>query len=171
MLRVSLVGHSQVPRHFEIEGVEIRIFRAPGGRAESLLTDCRTQDVLNWEHDLCILWIGSNDIRINVTPQDIFKHIQTVVREIEEQCGAEVIVVQIEPRIYPETFRITTEDYVKFQNSINRKIKRNLNNQNLHFNNLKFQYTLADDGVHWNAEGKEAIKGKFRKCILSRRDV
>ena len=171
MLKVSFVGHSQIPREYEVEDVEIRIYRAPGGRAETLLTDYRTKNVLTWEHNFCILWIGSNDIRVTVTPQEIFEHIRTIVKEIEKHCGAEVIVVQVEPRFYPETFRISTKQYMKYQNAINRKIKNNLDNQTIHFNNLKFKYSLAEDGVHWNEEGKEAIKEKFRKFILSRRSV
>ena len=165
MLKVSLVGHSQVPRVLEIDGVEIRIFRAPGGHAHSFESDHRLNQVLNWEHDLSILWLGSNDITNGINPGLLADKILDVAREIESNCGASVRICLIEPRVYSRRGPISTEDYKKVQNSINKKIKRNKKFRVIHFNTLSFQETLSGDGVHWSSEGQERVTEKFIKVI------
>ena len=75
MWKISVVGHSQVPKKLEVEDAEIRIFRGPGDRADNFHNDTRMSEVLNWEHDLCILWIGSNDIDQESRPKDIAENI------------------------------------------------------------------------------------------------
>ena len=39
MWKISLVGHSQLPWELDIGGAEVRVFRAPGGRANSFHED------------------------------------------------------------------------------------------------------------------------------------
>ena len=46
--------HSQVPYELYVDGADIRIFRAPGGRADSFSMMRNTQ--------IGILWLGSNDM-------------------------------------------------------------------------------------------------------------
>ena len=84
MWKISVVGHSQIPKKLEVENTEIRIFRAPGGRADNFNNDTRMNEVLNWKHDLCILWIGSNDIDQESKPKDIVENISQIVESIEQ---------------------------------------------------------------------------------------
>ena len=84
MWKISVVGHSQIPKKLEVENTEIRIFRAPGGRADNLNNDTGMNEVLNWKHDLCILWIGSNDIDQESKPKDIVENISQIVESIEQ---------------------------------------------------------------------------------------
>lgn len=62
MWKISLVGHSQVPKELNFPNAEIRIFRAPGGKAQFFHENELMNRVLNWEHDLSIVWLGSNDV-------------------------------------------------------------------------------------------------------------
>lgn len=85
-----MVGHSQVPQELEVPGVDLRIFRAPGGTARTFFTNDRLNNVLEWEHDWCILWLGSNDVYEEAIPRQISDHIFEIVREIERRCKAKV---------------------------------------------------------------------------------
>ena len=100
MLKVSLVGHSQIPRSLNVDNVNLRVFRAPGGHAHSFDSDHRLNQVLSWEHDLCILWLGSNDIASGIDPGLLAEKILNSALEIERNCGAIVRICLIEPRFY-----------------------------------------------------------------------
>ena len=77
---ISIVGHSLVPRSVgNIPGCEIRIFRSPGARVSCFESDPILASVLDWQHDLTILFIGGNDINDNCIPSKIASDIQEVV--------------------------------------------------------------------------------------------
>ena len=170
MLQVSLVGHSQLPRNLTVPETEIKIFRAPGGRADSFFSDHRLRDVLDWEHDFCILWLGSNDIEDDTDPNELFEEIQSIYEAIVSDCGAVVHVCQIEPRLYAGATPIDSDGYRKIQNSVNKKIKRKLTTRTTHFTASNFVETLSEDGVHWNAERKEMVRDKPESVVATYRD-
>ena len=163
MWKVSLVGHSQLPNNLTVNNAEIRIFRGPGGRADSFFDDSRMNEVLEWEHDLCILWIGSNDIDNETRPKDIAENIIEVIQSIEQNCEAVVYICLVEPRFYASGF-MSEEDYRKVQRKIN-KILKEQGNQVIQFNSSSWVEYLGSDGVHWNEEGRERVKSKLRKTI------
>ena len=136
MFKVSLVGHSQLPNYLEVEGTEIRIFRAPGGHAETFFSDDRLNRVLQWKHDHCILWLGSNDIAEGMSPEGLFNTIKEITKTIERECGAVVQICLLEPRIYSDEEKapISNLNYKKVMNSVNNRIKRFLRNATIHFN-------------------------------------
>ena len=165
MWKVSLVGHSQVPQDLSVPGTEIRIFRGTGGKASDFYTDSRMNGVLEWQHDLCILWLGSNDINKNSNPQEIANNIIQIVEQIEKDCQAVVRVCLVEPRFYPNEEYMTDEDYRKVQSSVNRKLQRRLANEFIHFNSSSWVEELSGDGVHWNDTGKFKVTNKLRRAI------
>ncbi len=170
MYKVSLVGHSQIPKTLLVDLAEVRIFRVPGARAESFFCDPRLNSVLNWKHDHCVLWLGSNDIAEGVEPGNIFEVIREIVHTIERECGAGVHVCLVEPRIYSGVRPITTNNYKKIQNAVNKKIKRSLRNQVIHFNTASFVNELADDGVHFSEQGQARVRAKIITAIESDRE-
>ena len=163
MWKISLVGHSQIPTQFNFPNTTIKIFRAPGAKAASFFEDSRMSGVLDWEHDLTILWLGSNDITSDTDPEVVFGHIKEICNAIEENCQSEVYVCQVEPRLRPRS--LSHEKYKKIQCGINNRIKKRLSVRNIHFNNLQFVEELAGDGVHWSEAGRMRIEAKFRKVI------
>ena len=166
MLRVALVGHSQLPYSLEVEGADVEIFRSPGGRAYSFYEDGNLNDVLNWSGDLAILWIGSNDIQQNTHVSDVVDNIIDIKESIEEECGATVVIILIEPRCYPDDYPVDEARYRKIQKSINRKLERVLpDTEFIQFNTSMYQQELAEDGVHFSEEGKELIEDRIRSCI------
>ncbi len=163
MLKVALVGHSQIPRHLEVTNVQIRIFRAPGAKARTFFEDDRLNRVLEWEHDLTILWIGSNDIETSTNPARIFSDVKNIIKEITAKCQSLVHVCQIEPRTNPKGMSV--EKYKKFQVGINNRVKRALKTPNIHFNNIQFVQELSEDGVHWNERGQAQVISKIKRVI------
>ena len=164
MWKVSIVGHSQVPEDLTVHGAEIRIFSKGGGRADEFFEDEVMSEVLGWQHDLCILWLGSNDIDYETNPQTIADNIIEIVEQIEEDCGAVVWVCLVEPRFYQDDF-MTHEDYRKVQRSVNRKLQRKLSNEFIHFNSNSWVDALNSGGVHWSSEGKARVKQKIKNAI------
>ena len=152
-----------MPEELSMNNVEIQIYRAPGGRADNFFDDERLNDVLNWEHDLCLLWLGSNDIDNETRPRDIANNIIEVIESIEENCQAVVWICLVEPRFYTDGF-MTEEDYRKVQRKIN-KILKEQGNQVLHFNSASWTDYLASDGVHWDEEGQEKVRRKLKRTI------
>lgn len=150
MLKVSLVGHTQLPHSLSVAETELRIFRFPGGRAKNFFSDQRLNRVL----DFCILWLGTNDIKTSTHPGELFEEIKGVHDHIVSDCGAVVHICQMEPRTYAGETTINSEGYRKVQNSVNKKIKRKLTNRTTHFNAASFVDTLSEDGVHWTGRRK-----------------
>ena len=165
MWKISLVGHSQLPWELDIGGAEVRVFRAPGGRADSFYQDERLYEVLDWEHDLCILWLGSNDIENDSHPADIAEKIENIVNNIEDSCRAIVHICLVEPRFYPGEEYMTHEKYGKIQRAVNKKLRRNLANVFIQFNSGNWVNDISEDGVHFTAEGQQRVEHKLRKDI------
>ena len=85
-----MVGHSQLPPQLSVPDTEINIYHAPGGKATTFFSDERLNEVLTWTHDLCILWLGSNDIREDSVLQEIVNDLVDVVESIEELSHQEI---------------------------------------------------------------------------------
>lgn len=164
MWKIALVGHSQIPPALAFPNADIRIFRAPGARACNFDEDSRMNKVLEWEHDLTILWIGSNDVNVNTTPEIIFNDIQSICFKIQNNCQSLVYICQVEPRV--RTRNISAEQYKKYQTGINNRIKKS-KIPNIHFNTLSFVEELSGDGVHWSEAGRVRVEAKIRKVIRS----
>lgn len=163
MWKVSLVGHSQLPNDLSVNNAEIQIYKRPGGRAGNFYNDRRLNEVLEWKHDLCILWLGSNDIDNVKRPRDIANNIIEVIQSIEQNCQAIVYICLVEPRFYTNGF-MSEEDYRKVQRKIN-KILKEQGNQVIHFNSSSWVEYLDSDGIHWTNEGRERVKSKLKKAI------
>ena len=163
MWNISFVGHSQIPKHFSFPNTEVKIFRAPGATASTFFENPCLNKVLEWEHDLTILWLGSNDINNHTASETIFNYIRDIYHEIQVNCQSVVYICQVEPRIKPR--HVSAEHYKKIQGGINNRIKRKLNTPNIHFNNLRFVEELDGDGVHWRTAGRERVESKFKQVI------
>ena len=101
MFKVALVGHSQMPRSLRVDNAEVKVFRAPGGKLANFHRDSRLNQVLSWPHNLTYLWLGSNDINPESNIGDLINQTKAIASEIEERCGSQVIIVEIEHRQYP----------------------------------------------------------------------
>lgn len=166
MQRVSLVGHGQIPQDLVVPGAEIRIFSVPGGTASSFFEDSQMTRVLEWTHDLCILWIGSNDVTENTSTEKIINNIVKIVEAIEDRCEAIVQVVLLEPRVYPNGVPVSETTYMKVQKAVNRRLKKVLAGIRFHhFISRLYRDQLAEDGVHFKEKGRKLVRSLFTKVI------
>ena len=166
MLRIALVGHSQLPTSIDVPGTEIEIFRAPGGKALNFFEDDRLNEVLNWRGDLIILWIGSNDITVDTDVVRLRNEIVKIKQTVESRCQAQIIFVLLEPRQYNNHYPVGWDQYNKIQNSINKFLIKKLPlTRFLQFNTSKFQTLLSQDGVHFNGEGKQLVIQKIKQAV------
>ena len=69
---MAFVGYSQIRVDLECEATEIKGFRAAGSKASDFYDDDRMNEVLQWEYDITILWLGSNDMHHSNTPADVY---------------------------------------------------------------------------------------------------
>ena len=160
---MALVGHSQIPTELECDGVEIKIFRAPGGKVSTFYNDERMNDVLHWEHDLTILWLGSNDIHPNNRPAHIYEMLREIYDDTEKWCHSKIFVCTVEPRKNPRDTDALT--YKRLKNAVNKKIIKYMGSHIIHFCSTPYQEELSEDGVHWNEIGKELVKNKLENAI------
>lgn len=161
--KISVVCHSQVPK--SVTDTEVKIFRPPGGRIYYFFSDDQMNAVLEWKHDLCILWIGSNDIENDTDPDDTVNHIAETCQATARDCQAIVYVCQIEPRRCQGEVPVSHERYKKIQGGINNRLRRRLKYKVIHFNTNHFVQELQSDGMHWTDAGGKNSKGKERNQL------
>ena len=164
MYRVSVLGHSNVPREpLEVFGCEVRTYRSPGSHAATFDQNPTFSPVLEWQHELSVVFLGSNDVTPDVEVPEITESLKHVVRKLE-QCADKVAVVLLEPRVIlePAPGRPDQRTYNSVIKSVNRKLQRDLRGHD--FINLSgpyFRNHLSQDGTHWNSIGK----AKVRQCL------
>lgn len=158
-----------MPRHLEVDGANVDIYRAPGARAATFLQDRRLTPVLRKEYDLVLLWLGSNDITQSCRPREIINHIQAVVERIKTDCRSKVGLCLIEPRRVEHYRRPRPEqkDYNKVAKAINTRLVGRVYKGGIfvHFNPRFFHENLGRDGVHFNPEGRGEIARKIEACV------
>ena len=163
MFKVAIVGHSQVRSGPQVDDTEIRIYRVPGARADEFFDQESFNSVLNWEHDLTLLWIGSNDIGEETQPNQLVNIILNIGYVIQENCNSKVIIVEIENRQYQSEHPVISNTrYQKIKRSVNRGLIKS-EFYCIHFNALMF--TLVPDGVHFSTNAREHINQKMSGVI------
>ena len=128
---VAIVGHSLVPPRLDyIEGAQVRIFRSPGAKALTFDSN-KISEVLNWPHDLTIIFLGGNDIYDNCVPSKITNDIRSVIEQIHSSCHSHIAFVLIEHRNPPpgNRFHVSASLYNRVANSINNRLKRIFKNK------------------------------------------
>ena len=162
------MGHSLVPPNIgSVDGATIRIFRSPGAKASSFLSNRILSEVLTWPHEFTILFFGGNDIYDGCVPRNIASSIETVVEQIHNYCHSHIAVVLIEHRDPPtgNRFNVTSSQYNKVANNVNNRLKRKYKNKSyvqfLSVGAKPFQRGVVD-GVHFDEESKAHLRRKFR---------
>ena len=165
MPKVSIIGHSNVPKQFYYPGVEVRLFRKPGALLEKFYSYPTFMEIFNYMHDLCFLFLGSNDVKSGGGTDDIPKWTKRVADDIERRTGAEVIVILLEPRQCPPDYHTTTQEYNKIVGSVNKKIQKlRRGRRHLHFWGLpKFHNDRR--GYHFDERGTWFISDRIGRQI------
>ena len=153
---ISIVGHSLVPRSVGgVTGSEIRIFRSPGAKVSRFESDPTLASVLDWSHDLTILFLGGNDINDDCIPSEIARDLQHVIELIHNRCNSSIALILIEKRnpTPNNRFNVTAASYNRIASNINNRLKRSYKNKPyvrfLSVGAKPFQQRLPD-GVHFD---------------------
>lgn len=126
--------------------------------------------MLNWFHDITILFIGGNDISDNCIPAEIANNIIQVVERIHTCCDSTICLVLIEHRNPPpgNRFNVTASKHNIIANNINNRLKRKLKrNDYVRFISVSgkpFQVGVTDE-VHFDDDSKVAVRRKSRNSI------
>lgn len=165
--KISIVGHGQVPPELHVPAYDIRIFRAPDGRASTFFEDSRLSDVLEWPHDICLLWIGSNDISVNTVIDDVVNSICEIVFELEK-VAEEVVVILLEPKYSHGPTHDPTQDpdflqrYGKIQRGMNKALRKRMRNKTfVRVNTVWWANKNGTEGVHFDEQGKNVVVNKL----------
>ena len=184
MFRAAIVGHSHVPSTLEVkvpafdqagkpteEALPVDIYRSPGATAEDFFWNNTLSAIFEYQYQLIILWIGSNDIHDSVEVRDLVHHISRIVKALETHCKADVRFCLIEPRAVersPRTNIQEQETYNKIAKGVNRKLQGRVlrGRRFISFGAKPFCQDLGRDGVHFRHSERESfVYSKLRHCI------
>ena len=166
MVRVAIVGHSQVPYIDSYDNVEINLFRRGGARIHHAY-EPPLSDSLDEHFDVVILFLGGNDIGTK-TPNQI-------VNELVELAGkydsaSQVLVTQIEHRVYPPGHRyyISEQDYRKQANRINKSLVKKAG-QTEAFRTINISSPWyndnSPDGIHFHYISADSLVARYCDAI------
>ena len=168
MVKVAIVGHSQVPQEIIIPGVETRVFRKPGARIHDFHRDL-LPELLSFSADIIVIFLGGNDI--DARPDcalRVANGLKGIVEILKDNCR-EVIFIQIEWRDFSRTRvpGLTKEIYNQRRATINRNLKRFCSRHNIHAINtgLEDLERVRRDGVHFASESASVLKRKIIRAI------
>ena len=125
MVKVAIVGHSQVPREISIPNVETRVFRKPGARIQHFHNELLPA-VLEFAPDVIVIFLGGNDIDVSADcALRVANGLKGIIEILKDNCR-EVIFIQIEWRNFSTTRvpGLTREIYQECRATINRNLKR-----------------------------------------------
>ena len=126
--------------------------------------DGRLSSVLEWKHDLTLLWIGSNAISETTQPRQLANHIIEICKVIEQTCRSKVIIIKIENWKYQSSTPVIPNfRYQRVKRSVNKALLGSRQFLCLNFNAIEF--TLARDGVHFETNARGLINQKLIRAI------
>ena len=169
MFRLAVVGHSLVPESVEGPGLDIDVFRKPGGKWVDLWGS-RFNEFRRGGYDLAIIVFGGNDLAGTRPVNSIIEDAKLFIR-YAKGCAKHVRVCTAETRKYSEhnRFNVVNEEYKRRRNKYNRTLRRLLNRENVRQIDLGkpwYANERMSDGVHFNAEAVESFKREIVRVSL-----
>ena len=169
-MNIAIAGHSQVPEDFSYYNAVIRVFKKPGALASRFFDYPELTGVLNYQYDLVILWIGSNDITPGCGARYLPERICYIAGEIQRWTGADIRIILVEPRDCPPGNRncITLAEYKRIAKAVNKKIIQRCRYRNTWGTISTFGFPafhLATDGVHFDRRAREVIEERIHGSI------
>ena len=166
MVRVAIVGHSQVPDIESYANVEVSVFRR-GGASIHHAYEPPLSDSLDEHFDIVILFLGGNDIGTK-TPHQIVEELLELVDSYDS--AKQVVVTQIEHRVYPAGHRyyIAEDDYRRQANRVNKSLVQKAK-QTKAFRTINISGTWyndnSPDGIHFHYITVQHLIARYRDAI------
>ena len=168
VVRVAIVGHSQLPVIADYEDIKITRYFRPGAKLD-YIDDRECASLLRRSWDIVIIFLGGNDI-CQTNPNLVADRALAIVRRLNAH---EVFLVNAETRVYyparAAQFEITTEEYQIRANAYNQRLKRLARSTKVFRSvHLPPGYSAnSGDGIHFNTRGKLALIAKFKRTIAN----
>ena len=171
-MRVTVVGHSQLPKEFRSYlNTEIHLCRQGGALLDDLLEDQgRLRDAVAEPCDVIFVFLGGNDL-FHIDHQLV----KTKLIEVANLCAAvatHVYITLLEPRDYTKhprpDWKARAVEYNKKRVNVNNFIKRYVRRTH-QFRTPNFGFERfaedQDKGVHFNRWARISIWTRFRTLI------
>ena len=162
-IKVALVGDSLVKRipNYMLPQ-KMRKYSKGGAKAESFIQSEEMIQALNYQPQVVFIFIGGNDIRRGCSPKTIFDNIMAI-RSRFVGIGSIVEVIEITYRSKPRG--MSSDEFRKVQNSINKKLRRHTK-ETLSLGGLDLiKGFLENDGVHFNYQGIENLVARINLTV------
>ena len=170
MSKVALVGHSQIPTQMpDLPGIEVKIFRWCGAKLEHMY-ERPLRDVFNYKPDLCILYIGGNDLATaDADRTEVMRKLREVLIELK-QVTKDLRWVTLEEQFYPSRnrFGVNCATYSADCRWLNNNIRRFLHHHQIGMLNVTGPWWRGNqtDGIHFNNQAQNSIVHKFVTVIV-----
>ena len=165
MVRVAIVGHSQIPYINSYDDVEISTFKLKGALCSDFF-DYPLNECLQQEYDVVIIFLGGNDIGTS-QPAEIVDALLNIVRELSNVN--QVYLTQIEHRTYPLGHKYYVEEntYRKKAKAVNRKLVKKAPSEGYRTLNISSQDYNDNswDGIHFHTVARNELIKKFKRAI------
>ena len=169
MFRVAVLGHSLVPRDFDVpEGIDLKVFRKPG--ATWLDYNCETfRGFREGQFDLVVILLGGNDIA-QVEASTAFARAKSFVNRACQQARV-VRVYTAESRDFPNSglFGISNTVYRTRRNRYNKLLRRWLKATGRLTVDIGRPWIINErsrDGVHLNQVGTYNLMRSIIRTVM-----
>ena len=130
-MNVAILGHSQL-REFKIEHlnlndnvIDVKKFWKPGARLATILSENIFQDLVAFQPDVIIIFLGGNDISRESKPAKLIDDYKNLIEQLRLSVSLSVgiFALEIEKRVPRNERYIDAESYRKFRRSVNRRLQ------------------------------------------------
>ena len=178
-LRISIVGHSNLPRELaqdEFDGHTVTVIQKRGGKLADLDNEHNPlYRVWDTPADVVILFLGGNDILDNLDDpnrKSVCSRLCEVVKRLRATLNCTVFVCNIEPRDYTNSrvahFKANARSYVRLAACNNKNLTRHARvSQEFRVINLSYKELSyrVDDGVHFTEDSSRKVVKAFRRKV------
>ena len=170
MVKVAFVGHSNLPRIPNWDGVQVELFKEGGaGLIDIVEQNSKFRRELFTTHwQIIVLFLGGNDLNSCRNVDEVYARFMRAYQALHFDW---LVVTEIEPRVYNRQlaarFRINTERYETLRKVVNKRVKRHAKRtRNINFIHIPPKYMLGSvDGIHLSTEGAAYLVQKYKGVI------
>lgn len=164
--RVAVIGHSNVPKVYSFDDVEITFIKERGAEIKHVY-DKLAPRILHRSWDVVIVFLGGNDLCHRTADQVA----ADLIRLAHDLDAHKVVITSIEPRTYSPAkqilYGITNEEYKARATAINGKLKTKARcTKDFRIINCCPRYNYnSPDGIHFNQVAKRSLVTKYIAAI------
>ena len=168
MVEVLIIGHSNTPKVYSYDDVNITFVKKGGAVISDLYHHDLWPLVFGETWDIVIIFLGGNDLCF-MEPNEVVSSLMEVVDQLK--CTKQVYLTLIETRVYSEEksikYNITTEEYNHKAKNCSRMLSRQAQRTNKFrtINCCPSYHYNSPEGIHFGEEAKISLISKYLNAI------